>query len=86
MPLTRAQRHDTRDLDSYELTLIRATHYLWRLSRLESEPLSERMAILKAIETMAVVKRAYRKELADRREVANARVRERFAAREGIAA
>jgi hypothetical protein len=63
-----------------------ATHYLWRLGRLESELLGERRAILKAIETMAGLKKAYRKELADRREIANAKVRERFAAREGIAA
>jgi len=82
MTPTRAQRHDTRDTDRHELTLIRATHCLWRLYRGKSEPLNERMAILGAIETMVEVKNLYRKELVERRERQNAKVRERFASRE----
>jgi hypothetical protein len=33
MPLTRVQRHDARDIDPVELTLIRATHDLAVISR-----------------------------------------------------
>jgi hypothetical protein len=39
------------------------------------------MAILKGIETMVGVKKAYRRELAARRERENLKVRERFAAK-----
>ena len=74
------KRNDTRDIDVWELKLIRVTHALWALYRGKSEPLSERGHIMEAIETMIGIKREYRRELALKREALNAKVRERFKA------
>ena len=83
MPLTRAQRHDTRDIEWPELKLIRVGQYLfsrWKQSTRKSDPLSEQMALEQALETVYRIKREYRAERDVRRKLANAEVRKRFAA------
>jgi predicted metal-dependent hydrolase len=76
------KRNDTRDIDAYELKLIRVGHYLWALykrSARKSEPLGERMALEQALEAVWNIKREYRQQLALKRAESNAVVRERFA-------
>lgn len=83
MPLSRAQRHDTRDTEWPELKLIRVGQYLfslWKKSTRKSDPLSEQMALEEALETVYRIKREYRAERDECRKLANAEVRERFAA------
>ena len=83
MPLTRAERRDARDIEWPELKLISVGQYLfslWKKSTRKSDPLSEQMALEQALETVYRIKREYRAERDERRELANAEVRKRFAA------
>ena len=83
--LTNRQLYDYRDIDPLELTLIRATHHIWRLYRQEKRlnglTVSEEQAFTDAIETMVRVKREYRAFLRLKREGKAAKTREYFAER-----
>lgn len=83
MSLTRRQRHDTHDVDRFELRLIRVGHALWALLRRERRqrgiPLREIGALEEAIQTIVRLKREYRAELTVRRAERSRKVRERFA-------
>jgi hypothetical protein len=74
--------NDIRDIDPYELKLIRVGHALWLLFRKarKSEPLSEIKALEEALKTVWELKRQYRQDLAEKRIERNRAVRERFQA------
>jgi len=74
------KRNDIRDIDPYELKLIRVGHALWAMFQKarKSEPLSEIKALEEALVTVWELKRQYRQELAAKRVERNRAVRERF--------
>lgn len=85
MALTRQQRHDTRDIDPYELKLIRAGHAVWALYRREKlgnggYP-SESGPLWAALQTVWGAKKVYRAELKVRRAEESAKLRARFTAK-----
>jgi hypothetical protein len=88
--LTNRQKYDYRDVDRYELKLIKVGHALWAILRREKRqirvPLCEIQALVESIETIVRLKRQYRSELKVKLADRNAKVRERFAgnAKEGI--
>lgn len=85
MTLSRRKRYEYRDIDVYELKLIRIGHAVWHVYRrgnaanggypCESGPLWE------ALQTVWNAKREYRKELKVRRAEESAKMRQRFEAR-----
>jgi hypothetical protein len=80
-------RNDRHDTDPYELTLIRATHHIWRLLRQERrDGAPDLEALDAAIDTMVRVKRVYRAELAAKRQRLAVECRARLAKREQQAA
>jgi hypothetical protein len=87
VPLTSQQRNDTRDIDPYELKLIRAGHAVWALYRREKPELGgypgESGPLWEALQTIWGAKEAYRAELKVRRAEESAKVRERFRALKG---
>ncbi len=75
-------RNDHRDADVYELKLIRVGHALWAMMKRDRAQnrryLPESDPIWKALENVWDLKRQYRAELAAKRIVETARLRERF--------
>jgi len=82
MPLSRRKLYDYRDIDRYELLLIRTGHALWRLYKAERakkpQDVREIGALLEALETVWRIKREYRQNLAIRLAERNAKLREKF--------
>lgn len=59
--------NDTRDIDPYELKLVRVGHYLWTLYKQEcgkSRSLPESGPLWESLQTVWRIKREYRAELA----------------------
>ena len=83
MPLSAKKRYDYRDIDPWELKLIRVGHAIWRLYRRENARnasyLLERKALLEACETVWRLKREYREKLKKRRAEASSKIAKRFA-------
>ena len=66
----RLRRNDRRDVDRFELMLMRPGQHLARLARCKASTISERMAFWEAAAIVWDAKRRYRAELADRRHIA----------------
>ncbi len=80
--LTNRQLYDYKDIDRWELFLIRCGHHLWhemkRLRRLNGGYLPEEHYIWKALETVWAIKKQYRVELKAKTALANAAMNARF--------
>jgi len=82
MSLSNRELYDYHDIDPLELMLIRATHHIWRLYRLErgqnGVDVGEIRALEESIDTMVGIKREYRAYLKLKRAEHSAQLRVAF--------
>ena len=74
--LTRRQKYDYRDVDRWELKLIRVGHAVWALFKQEraaNGPTVEQDALLGACQQIWAIKRQVRAELSEERKAAAAK-------------